>query len=81
MTIYVIYGGMDCDCVHYANRTTFESVSEYLAWDEIERLEAEGPFYSYEVSKSDWDLQNYLPLSRDLALEAFEEGHPHIVYV
>lgn len=79
-TTYVIYGGMDCDCVKYVDRTTFKSRAEFLDWKQhYQDHEAEGPFWAHQVSKAEFD--DLYPESRDLALEAYEDGHPHIVYV
>ena len=79
MTIYVIYGGMDCDCVKYEDSTTCASQSDFEEWENELYEYAEGTVWARQVSKAEYD--KFSPSSRDLALEAYEDGHPHIVYV
>lgn len=79
----VIYleSGMDCDCVKYSGKkhlidATPQALDEL--YDYINKW-ADGPFdlsgpYQPSVTEN-WKYE-----SRDLALEAFEDGHPHVVY-
>jgi hypothetical protein len=76
--VAVIFGGMDCDCsqytgVRYEAPATFYGVlrvvDDYGKW-------ADGPF-GWRVASPDEEI---VRTSRDLALEAFEDGHPHVVY-
>ena len=75
--ICVISSGMDCDCVQF----THSSVVEYRGVIWFERYEqneyawADGPL-SVGFCKPEDQPENY---SRDLALEAFEEGRPHLI--
>lgn len=77
-TIYVVYGGMDCDCVQFTCKTSFSTLLEYKAWVERLYFDAEGPVWHNRCSKIAYDKHN--EKSRDLALEAFEDGHPWVVY-
>lgn len=76
--IYVIYGGMDCDCVSYERSTTCANQADFEEWEDCMYEDAEGPVWARQVSKSEYD--KHQPQSRDLALEAHEDGHPHVVY-
>lgn len=78
----VIISGMDCDCSQYHResiRPAFNSVHEYKNWLDEEYEYAEGPHHVHLVHPSKIDKSRNA--SRDLALEAFEDGHPHVVYV
>jgi len=75
MMIKVVESGMDCDCVKYSGRVhtceatvkAFEELHDRIAeW-------ADGPF---SLSIVPWS-QKITYTSRDLALEAYENGHPH----
>jgi len=73
-------GGRDCDmCVLDGDVRVIDAT--YPAFKALyDALEdsAEGPFWAYPVP---WDEHFAIrPTSRDLALEAFEDGHPHVVY-
>ena len=78
--VAVIEGGMDCDCSAYEGHVhTFPAkLSEF--WDRIDKMyyDAEGPIHWY-VERPSVAL-NVESSSRDLALEAFENGHQHVVY-
>lgn len=79
-TMTVVESGRDCDGSVYDGkihrnvpatmtglRELFESVNEW----------ADGPF-----KLAPWPADEELPCytSRDLTLEAFEDGHPHVIY-
>ncbi len=73
-------GGRDCDmCVSDGDIRVIDAT--YTAFKALyDALEdsAEGPFWAYPIP---WEEQaNIRQTSRDLALEAFESGHPHVVY-
>lgn len=75
--VAVVYSGMDCDCVKFCHSHIFKAIP--LAIDrEIEGAYewADGPM-SVGVCKPSERPEAY---SRDLAMEAFEDGHQHIVY-
>ena len=78
-TIYVVYGGMDCYCVQFSLKRTFSSLLEYKVWEELLYKEAEGPTWHHMCSKKAYDHFEENE-GRDLALEAYENGHPWVVY-
>ena len=70
--------GMDCDC----SKFTGGSIEFTTPRRKIERTidqiynDAEGP----QSVWIDYPSRKQTNTSRDLALEAFEDGHPHVVY-
>ena len=76
--IGVVESGMDCDCSQYTHCTTIENPTAVkLEKDAEHRYEwADGPM-GVSYCRPDELPGNS---SRDLALEAFEDGHPHVVY-
>lgn len=78
--IAVIESGMDCDCVRYSGHVSIIAADwrEFLKhWDRTARS-ADGPFSLYIERPS--IARNIRPQSRDLILEAFEDGHAHCIY-
>jgi hypothetical protein len=78
----VIESGMDCDCSAYHREylmPMFTSVAQYKRWAENEYAGAEGPHNMHLVNPDQIDRSRNG--SRDLALEAFEGGHSHVVYL
>lgn len=79
--IGIITSGMDCDCTSYHRervRRAFSSVAECKLWD-ADRCEGlDGIESVYFVTPDKVDRRRNA--SRDLALEAFEDGHPGTVY-
>jgi hypothetical protein len=76
--VAVVFNGRDCDCVEYegvvykvpATVTHVEHcIDQYGQW-------ADGPF-GWEIKKPSSKVKRQ---SRDLAMEAFEDGHAHVVY-
>jgi len=78
--IWTVVGGMDCDCC------TFEYMRQappgafmHERWLADFYNNAEGPQYHYY--KPTEEAEKYeQPRSRDLILEAYEDGHPHVVH-
>lgn len=79
--VVVIESGMDCDCVQYDGRKhpipatvqAFDKLAQSIGeW-------ADGVFTLSIVSPSEAREISYR--SRDRALEAYEDGHSHIVYM
>ena len=76
--VSISYDQMDCDCVRWTDGYVVPAVPRL-----VERLiecvyeEAEGSVYAVWIDKPSACAQYY---ARDLALEAFENGHPHVVY-
>jgi hypothetical protein len=78
--IAVMESGRDCDCVEYSGSAHLIDAT-VAAYDELyERTAkwADGPFYFTLERPSVARGVEYE--SRDLVLEAFEDGHPHVVY-
>lgn len=78
--VYLVISGMDCDGVQYSGLKTLvraiptvinKRIEENLKW-------ADGPMYFDIMSPHDGDKVQYS--SRDLGMEAFENGHPHVLY-
>lgn len=78
--IGVVLSGRDCDCVSYRREyvcETWRSVAAFKReWDEHCNW-LDGP-ESQHFYRPDEIEEGYH--SRDLALEAFEDGHTHVVY-
>lgn len=79
-TIAVVWSGMDCDCSAFENdvwivpadwRSIEEHIHDRYKW-------ADGPI-GYFLQKPSIAKALHRS-SRDLALEAFEDGHPHLIY-
>lgn len=76
-----VRSGMDCDCSQYHYSMILDAPTSMMEVqrDEDRRNEyLDGPEHRYFVRPSEIDPED--DFSRDLALEAFEDGHPHIVY-
>ena len=76
--IYVAESGMDCDCVKYQYGAYKIPATMESFYKERDRFlySAEGPC-SLSICKPDQLPESW---SRDLAFEAFENGHAHVVY-
>lgn len=77
-----ITDGMDCDCTKYHHERVIELPNSVQALKRyvdrhIEWLD--GP-ESQRFVRPD-QIDRSADYSRDLALEAFEDGHPHVVYI
>ena len=78
--VAIVYGGRDCDMVQWDNRVAVvpATVTFIERWVDIYMEAAEGPqWWSIDSLSEVRDLE---PSRRDLALEAHEDGHPHVVY-
>jgi hypothetical protein len=79
--IGVLRSGRDCDCVSYDSSRIVDAPSGAVAFqrEEDEHYSwLEGPESTSWAKPSQTIVQYH---SRDLALEAFEDGHPHVIYV
>jgi hypothetical protein len=94
--VCTVWGGMDCDCATWEGRVTTHSLAdEYdmhdgdgnpykslthavLAYIDRQYENAEGRLH-FDVLRPS-EAKDVESSSRDLALEAFEDGHPHVVY-
>ena len=78
--VAVVWSGVDADCVSWGNRVEVVSSSyvqiEKMLNDTYEGSEGSIDFYYEKPSIA----EKLTETSRDLAMEAFEEGHPHVVY-
>jgi hypothetical protein len=77
--IGLVESGRDCDCVEYVHPagTIPATVAHYLIADREKAKWADGPFELSIVSPEEEANTPYE--SRDLVLEAFEDGHPHSI--
>lgn len=75
--IVIVVSGMDCDCVQYVH--SHEHDAKGVAWFlklERENYEwADGPM-AVGFCRPDERPENY---QRDLAMEAYEDGRPHLI--
>lgn len=77
--MWVTESGMDCDSVRYSgsmHKCEATIVAFYKLWDDIHEW-ADGPLSLYPVTEK--EREDIRPQSRDLAMEAYEDGHPHVV--
>jgi hypothetical protein len=77
----VIVSGRDCDCTSYHREYVMDVPASMVAFQREEDRHndsLDGPESTYYVRPSEVDDGHNE--SRDLALEAFEDGHPHVVY-
>lgn len=79
--IGVIREGMDCDATQYRRESIIDRPASLIAFIHEENEHEgwlDGPESTFYVSPS--EVSDGYHASRDLALEAFEDGHPHVVY-
>lgn len=76
--VYYECNSMDCDCVQ--SRTAHRFLCGFMAMETIKTSyeAAEGPTSWYRMTKK--DFKSFEPERRDLIGEAFDNGHPHVVY-
>lgn len=77
--MWVTESGMDCDSVQYSGHMhkCEATVAAFdKLYDEINEW-ADGPFGLYPITEE--EKEEIRPTSRDLAMEAHEDGHPHVV--
>lgn len=75
--VCVVESGRDCDCVEFVHSSLyrFPGVFAFEKHRQDAQYWADGPLY-VGLCRPDERPGNY---SRDLALEAFEDGHAHVV--
>lgn len=78
-TVAIVYGGRDCDCVQVDNlvRIIPANVMEWERFAAEQDRNAEGPWWAQIAQPS--DVRDLVSTERDLALEAFENGHPYTI--
>jgi hypothetical protein len=76
--IAIVHSGMDCDCSQfsYVDHVPVMSVISFQRNFDRVHQDAEGPTSYYFGKPSQYPISHE---SRDLALEAFENGHAHYV--
>lgn len=75
--IYFIHSSTDCDWSHSRCRCVVNNWREFDRYIENAHDNAEGPQGFERITKDEYD--EYKNSSRDLALEAYENGHPHSI--
>lgn len=77
--VLLVTSGMDCDCVRYSGCTRLVPADLQGFLQALDKVyySAEGPMQWYIASPSEQSEIHYE--SRDLALEAFEDGHPYAI--
>lgn len=76
----VVQHGMDCDCTQYYREYVMPAPAGAAAlkqWHASREANLDGPETVYFKRPQDVEKQSR---SRDLALMAYEDGHPHVVY-
>lgn len=78
--VALIESGMDCDGARYSGRVRIVPATWQAVVHEEDRIQswADGPCHVYIERPSIAEEIEYH--SRDLALEAFEDGHPYSLY-
>jgi hypothetical protein len=76
--IAVIREGMDCDCVQYrtVRHIPVPSLAAWLKAEDENQQWLDGPESHYFGRPSDYPIEH---VTRDRALEAYEDGHPGYV--
>jgi hypothetical protein len=78
--VAIVRSGMDCDCTQYRTAVHIPvplSVFAFQKGEEDHREWLDGPESMWIAKPSD---EPRMRKSRDRALEAYEDGHPHVVY-
>lgn len=78
--VAIVYGGIDCDHARWDNRVRIvdANLTSVMSWENDYMESAEGSQW-YDLKPMDYAL-SLNESSRDLAMEAFEDGHPHVIY-
>jgi hypothetical protein len=78
--VLVVESGRDCDGVQYWGRTSTipAAVMSFIALETHTAKWADGPF-RLDIERPSME-KGIDAGSRDLGMEAFEDGHPHVLY-
>lgn len=79
--IGVARSGMDCDCTQYSYVQIMDAPSgaiKFAREEDFHYSSLDGTESTQWLKPSECIIQSH---SRDLALEAYEDGHPHVVYI
>jgi hypothetical protein len=76
--VAIVESGMDCDGVQYWGRACVvpAHVMFVMQWEENTEKWADGPF-NWHLASPEEEIEYG---SRDRGMEAFEDGHPHVIY-
>lgn len=76
--IAVVFGGVDCDGGMWDNRVDLipANVVAFIRWENLYEDGAEGPQWHHIARPS--EVEGLEKTSRDLGMEAFENGHQHV---
>lgn len=77
--VYFVVDSMDCDSVRFTSAHRASCGMSYIRQLEDIYSRAEGPTFHSRISRSDYN--EFQSEWRDLGSEAFEDGHPHIIYL
>jgi len=78
--VAIVYGGVDCDHSRWDNRVAIvnANITSVIGWENDYMEYAEGAQWC-DIEPMAYAL-SLKESSRDLAMEAFEDGHPHVIY-
>lgn len=78
--IAIIHGGIDCDGGRWDNRVVMAAatVAAVERWSNQYKARAEGP--QWQTLEKPTLAKDLTEDSRDLGLEAFEDGHSHVLF-
>ena len=76
--VAIVQSGMGCDCVKYCHSSIYDGMTAIQFQRERDSAYewADGPI-GIRFCRPSETPDSY---SRDLAMEAYEDGHPHVVY-
>lgn len=77
-TTYAGVDSTDCDHTRVRFACAFDCYLEFAEYREQELWNAEGPTWIGEVDRAFYE--GFEAERRDMALEAFEDGHAHVIY-
>ena len=78
--IALVHGGIDCDGGRWDNRVAMVSATVIAVerWSDRYKAQAEGP--QWQTLEKPSLAKDLTEDSRDLGLEAFEDGHAHVLF-
>lgn len=79
--IALVWGGRDCDGVQYSGHVSLVNATLQDVESSIDQAYewADGPMY-WELMRPS-EAESVERTSRDLTMEAYEDGHAHVLYV
>jgi hypothetical protein len=78
--VAIVYGGIDCDGGRWDNRVSEVSAIPVAVerWYDRYEAQAEGP--QWQILEKPSVAADLVEDDRDLAMEAFEDGHSHVLF-